>query len=81
VTIIVVIIGIMVALLVSGQLAAFSSKIDYGSLANNNTATSLFTNTFSALSLSTIEPFILVAALIIASITGIMGVIAYRRGD
>jgi hypothetical protein len=88
VSIIVVIIGLMVAMLVTGQLSVMSTSVlgnnsTYGSnatsLAINSTASSLFSSAFSALSLANILPFILVAALIIASITVIFGVTAYRR--
>ena len=90
VTVIITIVGIMVALLISGQLSVASTTIMGNNSTYNSNATSaainatnaaLWGSTFSALSMSTILPFILVAALIIASVVGIMGYIAIKRRE
>lgn len=79
VTVVIVLVVLMVTLQITGQMAGVSAAINYGSLANNATAASIFTSTFGALSLMSIEPYIVVAAVLIASIVAILAVVSYRR--
>jgi hypothetical protein len=71
-----VVVATMVILLVTGTLSGYSAGINYysgvNSTAGNNTAASLFSNTFSAISLMTILPIIMVAGVIIAAVGGFL---------